>query len=227
MAAKLDRISPEDALEQKVYLQLIRSIIERERRNAVKAADLLSPAIQYEATLDLFYQRAQAYLAARLYAKAPPTSTSSSPAGDGIGGKCMLHWRDSVSPGPMLCKATVITAARPTMISSPPGKARTRISRYSVKPKPNTRNSPRPLLLQLQRLGRSNSPRFSAIPAPRGNRRQSEVRFSSWKKLCKTSLFCEEPATLIEGHNQTSIPLNWEGCEVAAHGGAATNLNAL
>jgi tetratricopeptide (TPR) repeat protein len=70
MAAKLDRISPEDTLQQKVYLQLIRSIIERERRNAVKAADLLSPAMQYEATLDLFYQRAQAYLAARLYAKA-------------------------------------------------------------------------------------------------------------------------------------------------------------
>jgi eukaryotic-like serine/threonine-protein kinase len=70
MAAKLDRISPEDTLQQKVYLQLIRSIIERERRNAVKAADLLSPAMQYEATLDLFYQRAQAYLAAGLYAKA-------------------------------------------------------------------------------------------------------------------------------------------------------------
>ena len=70
MAAKLDRISPEDTLQQKVYLQLIRSIVERERGNAVKAADLLSPAMQYEATLDLFYQRAQAYLAAGLYAKA-------------------------------------------------------------------------------------------------------------------------------------------------------------
>jgi eukaryotic-like serine/threonine-protein kinase len=70
MAVKLDRISPEDTLQQKVYLQLIRSIIERQRGNAVKAADLLSPAMQYEATLDLFYQRAQAYLAAGLYAKA-------------------------------------------------------------------------------------------------------------------------------------------------------------
>jgi tetratricopeptide (TPR) repeat protein len=70
MAVKLDRISPEDTLQQKVYLQLIRSIIERQRGNAVKAADLLAPAMQYEATLDTFYQRAQAYLAAGLYAKA-------------------------------------------------------------------------------------------------------------------------------------------------------------
>jgi DNA-binding winged helix-turn-helix (wHTH) protein/tetratricopeptide (TPR) repeat protein len=70
MAAKLDRISPEDTLQQKVYLQLIRSVIERERGNPMKAADLLSPAMQYEATLDLYYQRGQAYLAAGQHAKA-------------------------------------------------------------------------------------------------------------------------------------------------------------
>jgi DNA-binding winged helix-turn-helix (wHTH) protein/tetratricopeptide (TPR) repeat protein len=64
LAAKLDRMFPEDTLQQKVYLQLIRSIIERERGNALKAADLLAPAVQYQTTLDVPYQRAQAYLAA-------------------------------------------------------------------------------------------------------------------------------------------------------------------
>jgi DNA-binding winged helix-turn-helix (wHTH) protein/tetratricopeptide (TPR) repeat protein len=70
LAAKLDRMSPEDTLQQKVYLQLIRSIIERERGNAVKAADLLAQAEQYEQTIDVLYQRAQAYLAAGEPAKA-------------------------------------------------------------------------------------------------------------------------------------------------------------
>jgi DNA-binding winged helix-turn-helix (wHTH) protein/tetratricopeptide (TPR) repeat protein len=70
MAVKLDRISPEDTLEQKVYLKLIRSVVERKRGNPLKAADLLTPSMQYQATLDLFYQRAQAYLAAGQPAKA-------------------------------------------------------------------------------------------------------------------------------------------------------------
>ncbi len=70
MAAKLDRISPEDTLQQKVYLQLIRSIIELKQGNAMKAADLLAPAVQYEQTLDVLYQRGQAYLLAGEPAKA-------------------------------------------------------------------------------------------------------------------------------------------------------------
>lgn len=70
MAAKLDRIAPEDTLQQKVYLQLIRSILERERGNPVKAAELLDPAMQYQATIDLYYQRGQAYLAAGQYPNA-------------------------------------------------------------------------------------------------------------------------------------------------------------
>jgi len=41
VAAKLDRMGPEDTIEQKVLLPLIRSIIERRRGNAVKAVDLL------------------------------------------------------------------------------------------------------------------------------------------------------------------------------------------
>jgi DNA-binding winged helix-turn-helix (wHTH) protein/tetratricopeptide (TPR) repeat protein len=69
-AAKLDRIAREDTVQQKVYLQLIRSIVERERGNAVKAAELLTPAMKYEATLDLYYQRGRAYLAAGQYADA-------------------------------------------------------------------------------------------------------------------------------------------------------------
>jgi eukaryotic-like serine/threonine-protein kinase len=70
LAAKLDGMGSEDTIEQKVHLPLIRSITERERGNAIRAADLLAPAMQYEQTLDLFYRRAQAYLAAREPAKA-------------------------------------------------------------------------------------------------------------------------------------------------------------
>jgi tetratricopeptide (TPR) repeat protein len=70
LAAKLDRMSPEDTLQQKVYLQLTRSVIQRERGNFVKAADLLVPAEQYQESLDVYYQRAQAYLAAGEPAKA-------------------------------------------------------------------------------------------------------------------------------------------------------------
>jgi predicted Zn-dependent protease len=46
------------------------SNIERVRGNAGKAADLLTPALQYEGTLDVNYQLAQAYLAAGEPAKA-------------------------------------------------------------------------------------------------------------------------------------------------------------
>jgi eukaryotic-like serine/threonine-protein kinase len=70
LAAKLDRMGPEDTIEQKVHLPLIRSIIERQRGNAVKAADLLAQAEPYQQTMDVPYRRAQAYLAAREHAKA-------------------------------------------------------------------------------------------------------------------------------------------------------------
>jgi DNA-binding winged helix-turn-helix (wHTH) protein/tetratricopeptide (TPR) repeat protein len=65
LAAKLDRLLPEDTVEQKTYLPIIRSIIERKRGNAVKAVDLLAPVAQNEqVTLEIFYQRGQAYVAA-------------------------------------------------------------------------------------------------------------------------------------------------------------------
>ena len=67
-AAKLDRMAPEDTIQQNVYLPLIRSVIERQRGNARKAADLLAEAKSY--SLDVNYQRAQAYLAAGDPAKA-------------------------------------------------------------------------------------------------------------------------------------------------------------
>jgi DNA-binding winged helix-turn-helix (wHTH) protein/tetratricopeptide (TPR) repeat protein len=71
LAAKVDRLLPEDTLEQRVYLPIIRSIIERERGNAVKAVDLLAPVAQNEqVTLEAFYQRGQAYLAAGEHTKA-------------------------------------------------------------------------------------------------------------------------------------------------------------
>jgi DNA-binding winged helix-turn-helix (wHTH) protein/tetratricopeptide (TPR) repeat protein len=70
LAVKLDRMGPEDTIEQKVLLPLIRSIIERQRGNALKAVDLLDQAEPYEFTIDVPYRRAQAYLAAGQHAKA-------------------------------------------------------------------------------------------------------------------------------------------------------------
>ena len=70
LTTKLDRMSPEDTVQQKVYLPVMRSNIERARGNAIKAADLLIPALQYQGTLDVNYQLAQAYLAAGAPAKA-------------------------------------------------------------------------------------------------------------------------------------------------------------
>ena len=64
LTAKLDQMFPEDTIQQKVYLPVMRSNIERSRGNAAKAADLLTPALPYHGTLDVHYQLAQAYLAA-------------------------------------------------------------------------------------------------------------------------------------------------------------------
>jgi tetratricopeptide (TPR) repeat protein len=64
LAAKLGGMDPEDTIEQKVKLPLIRSIIERQRGSAVKAGDLLVEAEQYQYSLDVFYRNAQAYMAA-------------------------------------------------------------------------------------------------------------------------------------------------------------------
>jgi tetratricopeptide (TPR) repeat protein len=64
LAAKLDQMVPEDTIQQNVFLPLIHSIVERQRGDAAKAADLLARAEPYDFTLDVHYQRAQAYLAA-------------------------------------------------------------------------------------------------------------------------------------------------------------------
>ena len=86
----------------------------------------------------------------------PQSSRSSSVIADGATRKCLLRWRNSVSRGPMPCKGTVRTAAKPTMISSPHGKTRPRIPRHSVKPKLNTKNSLPPHRSPLQHQGKSN-----------------------------------------------------------------------
>jgi eukaryotic-like serine/threonine-protein kinase len=69
LAAKLDRLRPEDTLIQKICLPQIRSIVERDREDAIKAEGLLAPAAHFPNGMVL-YQRAQAYLAARGYANA-------------------------------------------------------------------------------------------------------------------------------------------------------------
>jgi tetratricopeptide (TPR) repeat protein len=66
LAAKLERLRPEDTLDQEVHLRIIRSTIERERGNGAKAVDLLAPVAQYEqGQPQVLYHRAQAYLAAQ------------------------------------------------------------------------------------------------------------------------------------------------------------------
>jgi eukaryotic-like serine/threonine-protein kinase len=70
MAEKLERQNPENTIEQRVHVPLIRSIIERQRGNPAKAADLLAQAEPYHFTLDTPYQRGLAYLAAAEPAKA-------------------------------------------------------------------------------------------------------------------------------------------------------------
>jgi eukaryotic-like serine/threonine-protein kinase len=69
LATKLDRLFPEDTFQQKILLPVIRSTIERNRGNAVKAVDLLAPVTQYPNVV-VFYHRAQAYSAAGEDAKA-------------------------------------------------------------------------------------------------------------------------------------------------------------
>jgi tetratricopeptide (TPR) repeat protein len=63
LAAKLDRLFPEDTMIQKNALPRIRSIIERERGNPVKAVGLLAPVTQFPNGL-VFYHLAQAYAVA-------------------------------------------------------------------------------------------------------------------------------------------------------------------
>jgi tetratricopeptide (TPR) repeat protein len=69
LAAKLDQQFPEDTFQQKVLLPIARSIIERERGNAVKAVAFLTPVTQYPNGA-VYYHRAEAYLAAGEYGEA-------------------------------------------------------------------------------------------------------------------------------------------------------------
>jgi eukaryotic-like serine/threonine-protein kinase len=70
LAAKLNRIAPENTIEQKVHLPLIHSIIDRQRGNASEAADSLLQSESYKYTLDVPYRLGQAYLASNEPAKA-------------------------------------------------------------------------------------------------------------------------------------------------------------
>ena len=70
LAANLNRIAPENTIEQKVHLPLIHSIIDRQRGNPSEAADLLVQPEQYRYSLDVPYRLGQAYLASNEPAKA-------------------------------------------------------------------------------------------------------------------------------------------------------------
>ncbi len=65
LAERNERLRPEDTLNQKVNLPLLRSIIERKRGDVAKAVELLAPLSQYEENCwQIPYHRAKAYLAA-------------------------------------------------------------------------------------------------------------------------------------------------------------------
>jgi len=71
LAAKLDRLRPEDTINHKVHLPLIRSIIARQQGNGAKAVELLGPVAQYEqGDSQVPYHRGQAYLAAGEHGRA-------------------------------------------------------------------------------------------------------------------------------------------------------------
>jgi eukaryotic-like serine/threonine-protein kinase len=70
LAANLNRIAPENTIEQKVHLPLIHSIIVRQRGNASEAAVMLAQPELYKFTLDVPYRLGQAYLASNEPAKA-------------------------------------------------------------------------------------------------------------------------------------------------------------
>jgi eukaryotic-like serine/threonine-protein kinase len=70
LAAKLNRIAPENTIEQKVNLPLIYSIIDRQRGNASQAAELLVQPETYKSTLDVPYRLGLAYLASNEPVKA-------------------------------------------------------------------------------------------------------------------------------------------------------------
>ena len=70
LAAKLNRIAPENTIEQKVHQPLIHSIVDRQQGNPSEAADLLLQPELYKHTLDVSYRLGQAYLASNEPAKA-------------------------------------------------------------------------------------------------------------------------------------------------------------
>lgn len=63
LAARLNELLPEDTLEQKVFLPVIHSTIQRARGNFRAAVDLVSPLTQFP-DVQVFYNRARAYMAA-------------------------------------------------------------------------------------------------------------------------------------------------------------------
>ena len=123
LAAELNRIAPENTVEQKVHLPLIHSIIERHRGNAARAADLLAPIGLF--TLDVPYRLGQAYLAAKEPAQAAGQFQKLlDNRGAGWWQVYAPLSRNSASREPVPCRVTARKAAKPTTNSSPLGGTR-------------------------------------------------------------------------------------------------------
>jgi eukaryotic-like serine/threonine-protein kinase len=140
LGAKLDRRFPEDTFQQQVILPVIRSVSERQRGNAEKAANLLAPVTQYPNVL-VYYHRGLAYIAAERYSNAAADFQTL------LAHRGWPEWEifgplhNSVSRARMQSKETRKKGAKLTMISSRLGKTRTPTSQYSDKLRWSTRNS--------------------------------------------------------------------------------------
>ena len=129
-------------------------------RKPLGSRRFVGPARIYRHTLDVPYRLGQAYLAANESAKAAAQFRMVLDARD-------AGWWQVYAPLAQLGLARAYAAqsirrrpAKPTMISFQLGKMPTQLSRYFIKPKPNTENSPQLLLSPLQRQKKDNNLRF-------------------------------------------------------------------
>ncbi len=153
MAEKLERQNPENTIEQRVHVPLDSFNHRAPAGKSGESRGFTGPgrALQLHTGYTSINEGSPIW-PPQSPTRPPPSSRSSSHIAGRIGGWSMrrlpsLAWRALTR-----CKANATKARKPTTSSSPLGKMRTRRSRYSVKPKLNTRNSAPYLLPPQQRL---------------------------------------------------------------------------
>jgi hypothetical protein len=126
LATKLDRMGPEDTIEQKVHLPVIRSIIERAGEETPSRPRMGSPKrsrTDKDSTFRIDARKLTCLQESTL--RLPRSLRRLSTIADGAGGRCTHPWRNSVWHGPMPGWASRRKAAKPTGISLRYGKTPT------------------------------------------------------------------------------------------------------